>query len=369
MMRIILLLSMYIILPILYFTMANDTKPKKNIILGATLPYASLKDPRVLKICTEFKKALKRSLLILAIVALPCLVVPYISISMAILFTWVIPAIVVPMVIYAKYRRRLITLKKEMLNGNESLSSVTYVDLQASVQQTKPLSLWWHMPPLVAACIPVADCLLSYQAKSDGWMLFLYGTMASLPVLALLLHGVFQRQSPDVVGDDSNLNAALTRIRRRRYMAFCLGFSWLSGFLCLIPWLMMKERLSYFWGMVFMILYTVVLMVVCFYTEFRTRHQTEQMAPGSPTDMVNDEDRYWIAGQFYYNPQDKHLMKASRIGVSSTVNMAHPVGKILMVLSVLCLLSLPVCGLWMIGEEFVPLSSNASFNLGVNIPF
>ena len=34
----LLVLSFLIIVPILYFVMKNDVKPKKNIILGVTLP-------------------------------------------------------------------------------------------------------------------------------------------------------------------------------------------------------------------------------------------------------------------------------------------------------------------------------------------
>ena len=49
-------------------------------------------------------------------------------------------------------------------------------------------------------------------------------------------------------------------------------------------------------------------------------------------------------------------MKEARIGIGSTINMARPAGKVLTGFLILCLLALPLTSLWMIGEEFVPLS-------------
>jgi len=359
----ILLLCMYPILVILYVTLVNETKPKKNIILGATLPYASLRDHRVLEVCEQFKQALRKSLWILGIVPLPSIFIPYASIAMAVIFNWILVVVFVPYVIYARYRRRLLLLKKDLLQGKDTLHKTTYVDIQASIRQPKPLSLLWHVPPLIMGFFPVIVCLISFQESAiDGWLLLTYSSMAFMPILAMAIHGIFHRQAPDVVGDDSRLNAAITRIRRRRYTQFCLWFSWLSGILCLVLWLMMEQHLSYFWGIVFTILCTVLLMVIAMYTEFHTRHKMEQMASGSPTDIVNDEDRHWIAGQFYYNPDDKHLMTAARIGVSSTVNLAHPAGKALMIFLMMCLLILPLMSVWMIGEEFTPISSEITDN-------
>ena len=353
----LLLLCMYPILVIMYFMLANETKPKKNIILGATLPYTSLRDPRVLVICDQFKKALRKALWILALIALPCIFIPYASIAMALIINWMLPVVIVPYVIYARYRQRLLSIKKELLQGKEISQASIQVDLQASVQQPKPVSLAWHLPPLIMGMIPVIACLLSYQkANGDGWLLTTYITMALMVPLAMLLHRSYHRQNPDIVSNDSRLNAAMTRIRRRRQTQFCLWFSWFSGILCLVLWMIIEQYLSYFWGMVWMLLYTVVLTAMAFYTEFKTRRQMEQMAPGSPTDVI-DEDPYWIVGQFYYNPHDKHLTKQARIGVGSTINLARPLGKALMVFLLLCLLSMPLMGLWMIGEEFTPITA------------
>ena len=45
----------------------------------------------------------------------------------------------------------------------------------------------------------------------------------------------------------------------------------------------------------------------------------------------DDDDKY-ILGALYYNKKDPALMVEKRIGVGWTVNLAHPLGKIVMIL-------------------------------------
>ena len=44
------------ILPVMYFTMRNDVKPKNNLILSTTLPKEAWEDPRVLAITKKYSK-------------------------------------------------------------------------------------------------------------------------------------------------------------------------------------------------------------------------------------------------------------------------------------------------------------------------
>ena len=53
------------------------------------------------------------------------------------------------------------------------------------------------------------------------------------------------------------------------------------------------------------------------------------------TSVEIDDDDNWILGQIYYNPEDKRLSIDKRVGVGTTVNMAHPVGKVIGILTIL----------------------------------
>lgn len=361
-MNLFLLLCLYPILPVLYFMMSNETKPKKNIILGVTLPYTGLTDPRVAKVCLRFKKKLGRATLILAVIPLFCLLTRHTSISFTILMNWVLPTVIWPMLIYARSRNEMLNLKRELLSGREELTHVTYIDTQASLQQPKEISPWWYAPPILMGLVPVAVCLASYDPTPDGTALFAYITMALMPPIGLWMRSILKRQKPDVAGDNSTLNAAITRIRRRKYSQFCLWYTWFSGIFCLLMLFMTEEWISYFWGLVGTLLFTIAILFISLCTEMQARRAIEKLAPASPADIVNDEDRHWIGGILYYNPDDRHLMKDARIGIGTTMNIAHPFGKILMGFSVICLLSLPFLSLWMIGEEFLPLTCQVEEN-------
>ena len=65
-MKYFLLAVLYLCLVPVYFMLRNETKPKKNIILGVTLPYEARQDAAVLAICEQFLRQLNLVVLILA---------------------------------------------------------------------------------------------------------------------------------------------------------------------------------------------------------------------------------------------------------------------------------------------------------------
>jgi uncharacterized membrane protein len=56
--------------------------------------------------------------------------------------------------------------------------------------------------------------------------------------------------------------------------------------------------------------------------------------------IFRDDDRYWILGSIYYNPDDPLVLVPNRNGRGWTPNMGHPLGKLLMIGLVLVLLLL-----------------------------
>lgn len=355
-----LLLCMYPLLPVLYFTMANQTKPKKNVILNVTFSYASLTDPQIRQICDAFRKDLKRAMWILAVLPIPGLFLSHASLSFAVLINWTLPVIFWPHLIYVRHRRKLLARKKELNGGQGALHTETFVDLCASVDQPGPMALWYFLPPVILGFLPAADCLFhlfpSSEPQPGRELLFVYLLLAIMPPLCLLLHLGLHRQNPDVAGDDSLLNAALTRIRRQRNSRLCLFLSWSGALFPLLVWGMAAGFLSFSLGMILTFVLSLLILAAALFMEIQMRRAIECLAPASSTDLVNDEDSCWIGGLLYYNPNDLHLLKSDRTGLSSTVNLARPFGKVLAVFCLLCLLSVPLSSLWMIGEGFLPLT-------------
>lgn len=53
--------------------------------------------------------------------------------------------------------------------------------------------------------------------------------------------------------------------------------------------------------------------------------------PESRTYSLEDEDRYWLWGVFYNNPDDPAIMVQKRFGVGWTINIGHSTGKIILI--------------------------------------
>ena len=75
-----------------------------------------------------------------------------------------------------------------------------------------------------------------------------------------------------------------------------------------------------------------------------------------------DDDDCWILGMFYYNPNDTRLNVEKRFGYGGTVNIAHPAGKVIMIVIALMLIAAIIFIIW----------AAATGNLdqaGINVPF
>lgn len=67
----------------------------------------------------------------------------------------------------------------------------------------------------------------------------------------------------------------------------------------------------------------IVLLVPLLTPRSRTKTDT-------PT-VFRDDDQYWLAGFLYNNPDDPALFVPKRFGLGRTVNIGHPLGKLIMI--------------------------------------
>lgn len=83
-------------------------------------------------------------------------------------------------------------------------------------------------------------------------------------------------------------------------------------------------------------------------------------------DMPDTDDEHaWIGGIFYYNPKDTHTIVSKKIGMGTTINMATPAGKATALIKIIALLNIPICCVWVMLEEFTPISKSCLIFLNV----
>ena len=315
--------------------LTNEAKPKKNIILGVTLPLPAQSDARVAGIVRRFKRNVwigcGVSAVVLAAMALLD-IGQFMMWSIALL----IAALFVPYFFYVRANRRLAALKKAE-GWSVPYTGAVVVDLKAAAEPMPALKRRAFLPPVIIALVPLVIALFSSDEGTRWGGLICFGVTAFIGFLCMLLYPLILRQRGDVAGPDSDKNAALTRVRRYNYGKMLLGTSYLTALFSLGLWLLQDSAL---WTMALTVVYTVLLIGFCLATEFAVRRVQERLTADEPGYV--DEDDLWVWGMFYNNPNDRHLFINDRTGSGMGVNIGRPAGKAFMAVTAALLVGLIV---------------------------
>ena len=303
--------------------LTNEAKPKKNIILGVTLPLPAQSDGRVAGIVRRFKRNVRISCGVSAAV-LAAMALLDIGQFMMWSIALLIAALFVPYFFYVRANRRLAALKKAE-GWSVPYTGAVVVDLKAAAEPMPALKRRAFLPPIIIALVPLVIALFSGDEGTRWGAVIMFGATAFIGLVCMLLYPLILRQRGDVAGPDSGKNAALTRVRRYNYGKMLLGTSYLTAIFMLGYWLLQDSAL---WTMVLTVAYMFVLIGFCLATEFSVRRVQERLTRDEPGYV--DEDDLWIWGMFYNNPNDRHLFINDRTGSGMGVNIGRPAGKAFM---------------------------------------
>jgi len=355
---------LYVTIIPLYFFEANLRKPKKNIILGVTVPHAHQESEAVRQITDDYLKRLRIVMAIFAILGLSMFVIPYMSITITVLMTLILGVIVGTGLVFIKANRRLMALKQRSGWQREG-KPVMVADLRAMEEKSKPLPRIWLAIPCIIAAIPLVPIVIQLTRGTQDWTeILIYGiTVIWIPLL-LVMAEAFRRQNAEIVGAVSDLNVITTRIRRRAYMRMMVLSIWLLGIMGIGMWFLplLLAQAQILFGITIGIL-SIVLMVYAIRAEFAVRRAQEKFTQLAGDTLEIDTDEYWIWGMFYYNKNDKRMFINDRVGVNMQMNLAKPVGMISMGLAALALLAMPLIGVWVMAQEFSPITYSVEGNV------
>ena len=341
-MNLFLVICMWIFLPIVYASMRNNTVCKKGLILSVTLPPEGQQDEEVQIYVEKFRKQLRWTVIWLTAALLPALLFSMVSIVITWAIVWMLAAMFVIFRIYAKGYEGLKAIKRRR-GWNTGTPQPTMET--APLKLPKPIKTGWFVPPMVFSVLPVISCI--FDVLDPAWkMLLTINAAMCLFITAgsLAYHGLIFRQKPDVVDDNPDRTAALTRVRRYNWTKTWLLMAWITGFYSVAVWIGQGKGF-----MAITLIYTAAILAVTLTTEFAVRRAQHRL--NGDTAPVVDEDDYWIWGQFYYNPHDKKTFINERVGMGMSVNYATPAGKGMAVVAIVTLLAmLPLCG-WLVADE------------------
>lgn len=355
--NIIMLISMLPILPIIYYLMINEAEPKKNIVLGVTLPADQLDNSKVLQIIARYKKELR----IWTVCLLPVLIIPFFIKSFAIGFSiqmlWILVVVMLSIYPFAKYNQKLSRLKKDSEWGVIYTNTVV-VDMKAANEiKLKGLTIWYLLLSIISFA-PIGYAIIKWKRDEFfNWNITLLATMASITLLFFLINFLLRRQKGEVISNDSIRNITMTRIRRKAWNDCFLSLAICNTAYVVITYFYLNNKMISTMGfMLATMFYSVVIVFISVYSEFKVRKLQRKFSIDQPMDVVVDDDSNWIFGMLYYNPRDKHTIIAKRVGMGTTCNLATKAGKVLAGFVIIALLSIPLSCVWIFFEEFTPIS-------------
>ncbi|MBR2551630.1 MAG: hypothetical protein IKF05_01385 [Erysipelotrichaceae bacterium] len=346
--KLIVIFSTIWIAPLMCWMLINETRFKKNIVLGVTLPQEAHEDPDVLTVLDRFKKTEILITVALCGSLLVCLLPQLDRWMMTVWMIWIDLCIFLPYIPYIKAHRRLMDIKAE--KGWKKESRKIYVDTRAIGNER------WISPVFFA--LPVLISALPFLFDRSSWPIYLINTVCC--ILLWFGYRYLYRNKAEMVDENTELTIALTRIRRYNW-----GKVWL-----LISWMMAAVSLIFLFGRqngtLLIVLMTVLTVAVCVFAlriEMRMRKMQEKLTESSGAGAYIDDDDKWLGGFLYYNPDDHNAIINSRIGLNSTVNLASGFGKFMIVATVLLLLGMPFLGIALDQMSYQPISLKAEGNV------
>lgn len=345
--RLILWLSVLWIAPLVAGIMVNDAKFKKNLAVGVTIPPAFQSDPDVAVRLARFRRQEWTVCIALVLAAVPCVFVRAFGLNMTLWSVWLLLVCVLPYVPYARCNLALKRLKVEHGWRGEAAPRTETVDL-AAVPSYRWLSPWLFALPLAVSLLPLIWSV-------ENWIVLL--TDAGCVVLFWVCYRFCYRKKSERVDENAELAKVLSQVRLHRWGRLWLVSAWVMAALNLVFSLAAPDSTFALCALGALMLFHIAYLL---YNEFRLRALQAKLTAGAATGALVDEDDRWIFGQFYYNPDDRHLIVNARTGINTTVNLARPAGRAFLGFAALCLLGMLAVGPWMTSLDTRPVTLTAT---------
>ena len=312
----------------------------------------------------EYRRKMNRYLLIFVLIPFITLLIPYTSIAITVWMIWLMAAIVAFQLPFALNNKRLKQLKQERC-GIKTDSNIIYPEIKPAGNIRALKKTDFLLPNLLCIGIVVFSLFCLHDERFELYS-FLIITFAVCTPLFYLCALLMDRSKSKIISTDIDVNINYARATKKLWKDFsktCIWFNTLFTAVLLAIVLLKNASVDFtidviLWGS---ILYCVLLLFLCGFIWKKKLQLDEEYADKMDVADENDENA-WIGGILYYNPKDPHTMVDKNFGIGTTVNMATPVGKTTTLIGILACLSIPILCVWMMMEEFTPISLSITNN-------
>ncbi|MDD6796062.1 MAG: DUF5808 domain-containing protein, partial [Clostridiaceae bacterium] len=175
-------------------------------------------------------------------------------------------------------------------------------------------------------------------------------------LLCFVLYMFYIKRPTIVYSQETEINLACNLIYRRNWSIIWAACAFLSslpniGFL-------LNETV----GVITIIIGTILIPVIILERVGKIKETQNKLLEAINDEIYVDDDEYW-KGLCYNNPNDSRFMVEKRVGIGTTINLAHPAGKVFMGVTI-AILSVVIISVLIM--EFKLMNVNFSLNIDNN---
>lgn len=180
--------------------------------------------------------------------------------------------------------------------------------------------------------------------EADAFSEKTYFSVIALPLILLVMQGMFLLMSEGMKFSGARLNPTNKTTSLNQQLAFRKYTSWLALFITIGITLMMgyfhlqtihpemaSSMIMWAIPLTFLVItFAVVGIYAIKVGQGGSRLKGEVNSPSLENKIAVDDDQYWKGGLFYMNKNDPSIMVEKRFGVGWTLNFAHPISWIVL---------------------------------------
>lgn len=313
-----------------YYTMKSATKPRRNIVIGVTLPKEVLDDSRVLGIISEYKSMINKVLIANLLTSIPIFIIDRYSLNIIYMIVWMI--IVCSWSINYPFKTMNRKLKKIKEENDWYIGEKRIVSIDTKLSRLKnkmPIADKYMMIPILISIMTIS---ISISSKDQDlkYMVFI-AIINTLIVISIYIFGFrsIKKSKLKVYSKNSKINYAINK--EEKYLNSIMWFlvALIESIVYLVAYFYIFDVINVGSGVIAFITLgsSIGLSIGFIYTSKKVRELEEDLAKEDGQTIYTDDDEFWIDGYKYYNENDRSTTVNSRYGFGYTYNLANKKGK------------------------------------------
>ncbi|MBN8192842.1 DUF1648 domain-containing protein [Bacillus sp. NTK074B] len=331
---------------------------KRTVVFGVTIPFDEVKNTQL----RQYKKSYAILTLFISILVLTIyfiwsttntpsenhLILAGLCMPFVILF--------ISMALYFYFHMKVISLKKQM-QWFKDRKQIRVSELNL---RTKDEMLPWmvYTVPMVITVALIVFTLMNYNSfpdqipthwgpngKPDAFTSKTYLTALSLPLVLLIMNGMFLGINELTRNSGIKLSAGNVKASRIRQLRLRKYTSWLLFFISVLVSLLftflqfttlyensVSDLLIITTPLAFSALVLIGSIILAVKVGKNDSDLDGEIIGEDSSEVINaDDDQYWKGGLIYFNPEDPSIFVEKRFGVGWTLNFARPLGYIVLI--------------------------------------